>query len=120
MSRSPLVRDEPLFGFAVEDAAGRFDVSDVEWAIIEPLLPGSASQDRAGKGDREILNGIFFVLRTGTPWRDLPARYGTAGMVQREFRRWAQDGVWIRVFQALASRIEDPSEVHAPVYRSTR
>ena len=53
----------------------RFDLGDDEWAVIEPLLPpvrqgGERSDDRRG------LNGIFYVLRTGIPWADLPARYG--------------------------------------------
>ena len=55
----------------------RFDLSDEEWAVIEPLLP------KAGRGpkrvdDRRVLNGIFYILRTGAPWRDLPERYGRA------------------------------------------
>jgi len=53
----------------------RFDLSDEEWAVIEPLLP------KGGRGpkrvdDRRVLNGIFYILRTGAPWRDLPERYG--------------------------------------------
>jgi transposase len=50
------------------------------------------------------LNGIFFVLRTGTPWRDLPERYGPYTSVYNRFNRWAKAGVWLRVFEALAAR----------------
>jgi transposase len=53
----------------------RYDLTDFEWSVIEPLLP----KDRRGvkpKGNRRILNGIFWVLRAGAPWRDLPERYG--------------------------------------------
>jgi transposase len=56
----------------------RFDLSDAEWDIIAPRLPG-ADGKRNGRprlDDRKVLNGIFFVLRTGTPWRDPPERYG--------------------------------------------
>ncbi|MCS6921306.1 MAG: transposase, partial [Elioraea sp.] len=56
----------------------RFDLSEAEWRIIEPLPPGADGQ-RMGRprwADRRVLNAIFFVLRTGTPWRDLPERYG--------------------------------------------
>ena len=56
----------------------RFDLTDAEWSIIGPLLPGAEGKKngRPRPDDRKVLNGIFFVLRTGTPWRDLPERYG--------------------------------------------
>jgi len=53
----------------------RFDLSDEEWRIIEPLLPKRGRRP-ARRDDRVILNGIFYILRTGAPWRDLPERYG--------------------------------------------
>jgi transposase len=52
----------------------RFDLSDEDWALLEPLLPKSRKSTRVD--DRKIVNAIFYVLRTGMPWRDLPARYG--------------------------------------------
>ncbi len=53
----------------------RFDLGDEEWAVIEPLLPtGGRGPKRVD--DRRILNDIFYILRTGAPWRDLPKRYG--------------------------------------------
>lgn len=56
----------------------RFDLTDAEWTIIAPLLPGveGKKNGRPRPDDRKVLNGIFFVLRTGTPWRDLPERLG--------------------------------------------
>ena len=53
----------------------RFDLSDAEWRIIRPLLPNKP-RGVARVDDRRVLNGIFFILRTGSPWRDLPERYG--------------------------------------------
>lgn len=53
----------------------RFDLSDEEWAVILPLLP-KKGRGPTRKDDRTVLNGIFFILRTGVPWRDLPERYG--------------------------------------------
>ncbi len=52
----------------------RFDLSDDEWALLEPLMPRSRKSARAD--DRKIMNAIFYVLRTGMPWHDLPERYG--------------------------------------------
>jgi transposase len=80
-----------------------FDLSDGEWAIIAPLLPNKP-RGVPRVDDRRILNGIFYVLRTGSPWRDLPERYGPYTSVYNRFNRWAKAGVWIRVFEALAAR----------------
>lgn len=77
----------------------RFDLSDGEWALIKPLLPNK-SRGVARVDDRRVLNGIFYVLRTGWPWRDLPERYGPYTTVNR----WAKAGVWLRIFETLAAR----------------
>ncbi len=53
----------------------RYDLSEAEWRLIEPLLPNK-SRGVARVDDRRVINGIFYVLRTGSPWRDLPERYG--------------------------------------------
>ena len=84
----------------------RYDLSEVEWSIIEPLLP-PAPPGKQRVDDRRVLNGIFWVLRTGSPWRDLPARYGPSTTVYNRFNRWAKRGVWLAVFEALAR--EEPA-----------
>ena len=73
----------------------RFDLSEGEWSIIAPR--GVPRQD-----DRRVLNGIFYTLRTGSPWRDLPERYGPYTTCYNRFNRWAKAGVWLTVFEALA------------------
>ena len=80
---------------------GRFDLSEAEWALIEPRLPQKV-RGVARVDDRRVLNGIFYILRTGSPWRDLPERYGAYTTVYNRFNRWAKQGVWIRVFEALS------------------
>lgn len=82
----------------------RFDLTDEEWAIIEPLLPNKP-RGVPRVDDRRILNGIFFVLRTGIPWRDLPERYGPYTTVYNRYNRWAKAGVWARIFEALAKKM---------------
>jgi transposase len=74
------------------------------------LLPGRASKKTRGrprKDDRRVLNGIFFILRTGASWRDLPERYGPYTTAYNRFNRWAKRGVWAAVFGALAQRSPD-------------
>src|SRR5260221_12867059 len=53
--------------------------------------------------DRRVLNGIFWVLRSGAPWRDLPETYGPRSTCYNRFVRWRQAGVWDRIMDALAA-----------------
>lgn len=82
----------------------RFDLTDFEFELIRPPLPdkppGVARVD-----DRRVLNGIFRVLRTGSPWRDLPERYGPYTTVYNRLNRWAKAGVRVRVFETLAEKL---------------
>ena len=73
----------------------RFDLSDDEWALLEPLMPRSRKSARAD--DRKIMNAIFYVLRTGMPWRDLPERYGPYTTAYNRFNRWSRRGIWKRI-----------------------
>src|SRR5919107_2654018 len=80
----------------------RFALSDAEWRIIAPLLPNKP-RGVPRTDDRRVLNGIFYVLRTGSPWRDLPERYGPYTTAYNRYNRWAKAGVWLKVFAALAA-----------------
>ncbi len=81
----------------------RFDLSDEEWAVIEPLSPtGGRGPKRSD--DRQILNGNFYILRTGAPWRDLPKPYGPRTTVYNRYARWARRGIWKSIFDALINR----------------
>ena len=81
----------------------RFDLSDTEWGIIEPLLPPTR-QGGERRDDRQVINGIFYVLRTGIPWDDLRGRYGPHTTVYNRFNRWAKQGIWDHIFGELAGR----------------
>ena len=81
----------------------RFELTDDEWLVIEPLLPNKP-RGVARVDDRRVINGIFYVLRTGSPWRDLPERYGPYTTVYNRFNRWAKAGVWLKVFETLAAK----------------
>src|SRR5271154_4929780 len=83
----------------------RFDLSDDDWAFLEPLMP--RSRKRARVDDRKIMNAIFYVLRTGMPWRDLPERYGPYTTAYNRFNRWSRRGIWKRIFDTLASKSRD-------------
>ena len=81
----------------------RYDLSGMEWRLISPLLPNKP-RGVARVDDRRVVNGIFYVLRTGSPWRDLPERYGPYTTVYNRYNRWAKAGVWLRIFETLATR----------------
>lgn len=78
----------------------RYDISDFEWSVIEPILPTGRPGPRR-KDDRTVLNGIFWVLRTGAPWRDLPERYGPYTTAYNRFNRWRKAGIWDQLMDAV-------------------
>jgi transposase len=79
----------------------RYDLTDFEWSAIEPVLPKGRPGPRR-KDDRRIMNGVFWVLRTGAPWRDLPERYGPYTKAYNRFNRWRKAGVWDRLMEAVS------------------
>jgi transposase len=80
----------------------RYDLSDFEWKAIEPHLPNKP-RGVPRVDDRRVLNGIFWVLRSGAPWADLPERYGPRTTVYNRFNRWRKAGVWDRLMDAIVA-----------------
>jgi transposase len=83
----------------------RYELSDFEWSIIEPLLPNKP-RGVPRVDDRRVLNGIYWRLRTGSPWADIPERYGPATTCYNRFVRWRKEGVWDRLFAAVTAAYE--------------
>jgi transposase len=84
----------------------RHDIDDNIWKVLGPLLPGQEGQwGGIAQDNRQFLNGVFWVLRTGAPWRDLPPEYGKWNTVYQRFRRWRDKNVWEYVLEAL---IDEP------------
>jgi transposase len=82
--------------------AGRHDLSDAQWAVLEPLLPTGARPGRPPRWSRrQLIDGIRWRIRVGAPWRDVPERYGSWPAAYALFRRWQRDGTWARVLTAL-------------------
>lgn len=80
----------------------RHDISDEVWALLEPLLPGRRGQwGGIAQDNRRFINAVFWILRTGAPWRDLPPAYGKWGTVYQRFRRWRDNGTWENILEAL-------------------
>jgi transposase len=83
----------------------RYELTDDEWAAIRPMLPNKP-RGVPRVNDRRVLNGIFWVLRSGAPWRDLPQAFGPYTTCYHRFVRWRRAGVWSRIMNArVAERI---------------
>jgi transposase len=83
-------------------ADGRHDLSDREWSVLEPLLPRGKKAGRPPKWPRrQLIDGIRWRTRCGSPWRDVPERYGPWQSVYALFRRWQRDGTWKALLTAL-------------------
>ena len=78
-------------------------LTDAMWARVEPMLPGKATDPGVTAADnRQFLEAVLWRTRTGSPWRDLPARFGNWNSVFKRFRRWALSGVFEHVFNLLS------------------
>ena len=82
----------------------RYELTDAQWRRIEGFVPGKAGDPgRTGADNRRFVNAVLWVLRSGAHWHDLPARYGKWKTVHKRFTRWAEAGVWERIFAALTA-----------------
>ena len=84
----------------------RHDINDNVWELLEPHLPGQRGQwGGIAQDNRRFINAVFWVLRTGAPWRDLPPDYGKWGSVHQRFIRWRRKGIWEKLLEIL---IDEP------------
>ena len=80
----------------------RHDISDSAWEKLKPYTIGEKGTRGGNARDtRQFINGVFWILRTGAPWRDLPETYGNWKNVHRRFCRWRDKGIWEKILEAL-------------------
>ena len=78
-------------------------LSEDEWAFFEPfVIERGALRGRPPADHRRTLNAVFWIARTGAPWRDLPEELGNWNSVLRQYRRWTAAGLWDLMLEALA------------------
>jgi transposase len=82
-------------------------LTEQQWELIRALLPPPARTGRPRADDRKVLEGIPFVLRSGCRWRDLPQGFPHPTTCWRRLRRWQEEGVWVRTWQALLSTLDE-------------
>ena len=80
----------------------RHDISDKVWNLLEPHLPGREGVwGGKARDNRRFINAVFWILRTGAPWRDLPPDYGGWSNTHRRFIRWRNSGIWEKLLEQL-------------------
>ena len=87
------------------------DLTDQQWAVLSPLLPKvprrADGKGRPRRDDREILNGVLWILRTGAAWHDLPGRYPPYQTCHRRFKEWVDSQVFAQLLHALAEDMKE-------------
>ncbi len=82
------------------DSLHSHDLTDEMWAKIEPLLPGRRGVwGGVAQDNRRFVNAVFWIMRTGTPWRNLPPEFGGWSNTHRRFIRWRDAGIWERLLE---------------------
>ena len=85
----------------------RHDITDRVWSILEPHLPGKRGDWRGIAADNRLfINEVFWILRTGAPWRDLPPDYGDWKNTHRRFSRWRDKGIWEKLLELLIDDVD--------------
>lgn len=84
----------------------RGDLTDDEWALLQPLLPVSNNRCGRWRDHRQVINGIIHRLGTGVQWRELPERFGPWQTVHKRHALWSADGTWDRLLQHVQVRVD--------------
>lgn len=89
----------------------RHELTDAQFALIEPLLPAAPRRGRPWKDHRVVLNGLCWKLNTGVPWRDIPERYGSWKTIYDRYVFWRRDGTWERIMTALQTQLDQNGQL---------
>lgn len=84
----------------------RYELTDTQFELLKPHLPPSGTVGHPWAEHRRVLNGVFWKLRTGAPWRDIPERYGPYQTLYDRFIFWRRDGTWHKMLEALQVQLD--------------
>jgi len=86
----------------------RYEITDTQWEGIKEYLPGrqDGQLGRPRSDDRQMLNGILWITRTGAPWADLPERYGSKSTVYDRFVQWQESGLLAKILEGLGEEAD--------------
>jgi transposase len=86
-------------------------LSDAQFALIAPSLPKNGGVGHPWSPHRRILNGLFWKLRSGAPWRDIPERYGPHQIIYDRYVLWRRDGTWDTILRALQVQLDAEGKI---------
>lgn len=89
-------------------------ITDEQWEKLEPLLPVHTQSPKGGRkprSNREVFEGIIWVLRSGARWNDLPDRYPSASTCWRRLQQWEEQGVWLAIWRKFLSELDEQSQL---------
>jgi transposase len=84
----------------------RYELTDEQWTLIESFFPANGKAGGQWLEHRPVVDGIFWILSSGAPWRDLPERYGSYKTVHRRLLKWRADGTWEQVLKVLRVELD--------------
>jgi transposase len=93
----------------------RYELTDEQWTLIETLMPKPRPGGR-WNDHRTTLNGMMWVLKSGSPWRDMPERYGSWKSVYHRFQRWTSDGMFEKILDRLRLKLDDEGYIDWDVW----
>lgn len=86
-------------------------LSERQWEKIEPLLPRLKSNGRPWKNNREVLEGILWILRTGARWKDLPEKYPSPSTCWRRLKMWEEKDIWLKIWRTFIKELEKKKRI---------
>lgn len=87
------------------------DLTEKQWSRLSPLLPAAKPRGRPRRDNRDVLNGILWILRTGAPWKDLPERYSPYQTCHRRFQEWTKAEVMTSILGRLAQDLHEQGDI---------
>lgn len=95
--------------------AGRWELTDEQWELIEPILRPARRKDNRGRpwhDTRAVLNGVLWILGSGAQWAELPGKYPPYQTCHRRFQQWVREGRFVEVLRLLARQLQDRGKLN--------
>lgn len=89
----------------------RHKITDGEWELISDLFPPLVGKGRPFRDHRTMVDACLWILNTGSPWRDLPDRFGPWQTAFNRFNRWRKDGTFEKILERLRTRLDSEGRV---------
>jgi transposase len=89
----------------------RHALTEGQWKLVKDILPKQRHGPEALRGDRLFIEAVIYRAKTGTPWRDLPERFGPWKSVYNRFNNWAKHGHWETIFRALQFEVDEVGSI---------